>query len=70
MTKNCIICGKKLRPLTLDWKDRNTHLNCSPIKKKKEQQKLRRYIEEFKRICKFDDWDYDYENNRIIYKRI
>lgn len=70
MTKNCIICGKKLRPITLDWKDRNTHLNCAPIKKKKEQRKLRHYIEEFKRICQFDDWDYDYENNRIIYKRI
>jgi len=70
MTKTCIACGKKLTPITLDWVGRNTHLNCAPIKKKKQQQKLRRSIEEFKRICQYDDWDYDYVNNRIIYKRI
>ena len=70
MTKNCIACGKKLTPITLDWVGRNTHLNCAPIKKKKQQQKLRRSIEEFKRICQYDDWDYDYVNNRIIYKRV
>ena len=69
---NCIICGKKLRPFktTREWKDRNIHLKCNPRRKKREQRRLKYFIEQYKMICLYDDWDYDYENNRIIDKRI
>ena len=68
----CVICGKKLRPFktTREWKDRNTHLNCKVRKNKKAKNNLRYWVEQYKMICRFDDWDYDYENNKIIDKRI
>lgn len=68
---NCVICGKKLRAFktTHEWKNRNTHLNCRPKRKKREQQRLRDFIEQYKIMCSDKDWDYDYETNKIIDKR-
>ena len=69
---NCVICGKKLRAFktTKDWKGRDIHLNCHPQKKKKARKKLKDYIEQFKLMCNDKTWDYDYETNKIIDKRI
>ena len=68
----CVICGKKLRPFktTRDWKDRNTHLKCRTNSKIREQRRLKYFIELYKDICIDKSWDYDYETNKIIDKRI
>jgi len=69
---NCVICGKKLRQFrtTPDWKDRDRHLSCRPTRKKREQRRLKHFIEQYKIMCSDKTWDYDYETNKIIDKRV